>query len=119
MSDPDVQLAWTAMPYRAPVTDRDGNRIGTAESLLGDEESLNAALIAADAEPMAAAPMAPAKALATTAEISRFDMLVLLARSCMNLLPRGDAGSGRFFSRFAAAPAEVTAAWTTTVHESV
>ena len=26
------------MPYRAPVTDRDGNRIGTAESLLGDEE---------------------------------------------------------------------------------
>ena len=25
------------MPYRAPVTDRDGNRIGTAESLLGDE----------------------------------------------------------------------------------
>jgi len=37
MSDPDAQLAWTAMPYRAPVTDRDGNRIGTAESLLGDE----------------------------------------------------------------------------------
>jgi len=25
------------MPYRAPVTDRDGKPIGTAESLLGDE----------------------------------------------------------------------------------
>jgi hypothetical protein len=25
------------MPYRAPVTDREGRRIGTAESLLGDE----------------------------------------------------------------------------------
>jgi hypothetical protein len=37
MSDLEAQLAWTAMPYRAPVTDRDGGRIGTAESLLGDE----------------------------------------------------------------------------------
>jgi hypothetical protein len=37
MSDLDAQLAWTAMPYRAPVTDREGGRIGTAESLLGDE----------------------------------------------------------------------------------
>jgi hypothetical protein len=37
MSDPDAQLAWTAMPYRAPVTDREGRPFGTAESLLGDE----------------------------------------------------------------------------------
>ena len=36
MSDPDAQLAWTAMPYRAPVVDREGGRFGTAESLLGD-----------------------------------------------------------------------------------
>jgi len=34
----EEQIAWTAMPYRAPVLDADGNRIGTAESLLGDEE---------------------------------------------------------------------------------
>jgi hypothetical protein len=26
------------MPYRAPVTDREGRTFGTAESLLGDEE---------------------------------------------------------------------------------
>ena len=37
MSDLDAPLAWTAMPYRAPVIDREGNRIGMAESLLGDE----------------------------------------------------------------------------------
>jgi hypothetical protein len=37
MSDPDAQVAWTAMPYRAPVTDREGRRFGTAESLLGDQ----------------------------------------------------------------------------------
>src|SRR2546430_17093488 len=37
MSDLDAQVAWTAMPYRAPVIDGEGNRIGTAESLLGDE----------------------------------------------------------------------------------
>lgn len=34
----EEQIAWTAMPHRAPVLDSDGNRIGTAESLLGDEE---------------------------------------------------------------------------------
>jgi len=34
----EEQIAWTAMPYRAPVLDSAGNRIGTAESLLGDEE---------------------------------------------------------------------------------
>ena len=33
----EEQVAWTAMPYRAPVLDADGNPIGTAESLLGDE----------------------------------------------------------------------------------
>jgi hypothetical protein len=37
MSDPDVQVAWTAMPYRAPVLDREGAHFGSAESLLGDE----------------------------------------------------------------------------------
>jgi hypothetical protein len=34
----EEQVAWTAMPYQAPVLDAQGNRIGTAESLLGDEE---------------------------------------------------------------------------------
>ena len=34
----EEQIAWTAMPYRAPVLDAAGNRIGTAESLLGDED---------------------------------------------------------------------------------
>jgi hypothetical protein len=33
----EIPLAWTAMPYRAPVLDRDGGSVGTAESLLGDE----------------------------------------------------------------------------------
>jgi hypothetical protein len=33
----EEQVAWTATPYRAPVLDADGNPIGTAESLLGDE----------------------------------------------------------------------------------
>ncbi len=37
MSDPGDQVAWIATPYRAPVVDREGNRFGTAESLLGDE----------------------------------------------------------------------------------
>ncbi len=36
-TDRETPLAWTAMPYRAPVLGKDGNRIGTAESLLGDE----------------------------------------------------------------------------------
>jgi hypothetical protein len=31
-------LAWTAMPYRAPVLDTSRNVIGSAESLLGDED---------------------------------------------------------------------------------
>lgn len=37
--DPGTPVAWTAMPYRAPVLDREGNVIGTTESLLGDEAS--------------------------------------------------------------------------------
>ena len=31
-------VAWTDTPYRAPVLDRNGQRIGTTESLLGDEQ---------------------------------------------------------------------------------
>jgi len=31
-------VAWTAMPYRARVVTAEGDEIGTAESLLGDEE---------------------------------------------------------------------------------
>jgi hypothetical protein len=31
-------LAWKAMPYRAVVMTADGKEVGTAESLLGDEE---------------------------------------------------------------------------------
>ena len=38
MSDPaEEQVAWMATPYRAKVLDVDGQVIGTAESLLGDE----------------------------------------------------------------------------------
>jgi hypothetical protein len=38
MNDADEhQVAWLAMPYRAPVLDAGGQQIGTAESLLGDE----------------------------------------------------------------------------------
>jgi hypothetical protein len=37
--DPGTPVAWTAMPYRAPVLDKEGNLIGTTESLLGDEAS--------------------------------------------------------------------------------
>ena len=33
----EIPLAWTAMPYRAPVFDKHGAHVGTAESLLGDE----------------------------------------------------------------------------------
>jgi hypothetical protein len=36
-SPEEIPVAWTAMPYRAPVIDKEGRRIGTAESLLGDE----------------------------------------------------------------------------------
>lgn len=31
------EIAWLAMPLKAPVLDRDGAQIGTAEGLLGDE----------------------------------------------------------------------------------
>lgn len=33
----EQQVAWTDTPYRAPVLDRNHTRIGTTESLLGDE----------------------------------------------------------------------------------
>ncbi|MBO0703158.1 MAG: PRC-barrel domain-containing protein [Candidatus Dormibacteraeota bacterium] len=33
----EQQVAWTDTPYRAPVLDRNGQQIGTTESLLGDE----------------------------------------------------------------------------------
>ncbi len=33
----EEQVAWTATPYRAPVLDSAHNEIGTAESLMGDE----------------------------------------------------------------------------------
>jgi hypothetical protein len=36
--DDETTVAWRAMPYRAPVVAADGSEIGTAESLLGDEE---------------------------------------------------------------------------------
>jgi hypothetical protein len=32
------EVAWIATPYRAPVLDTDGEALGTAESLLGDED---------------------------------------------------------------------------------
>lgn len=35
--DSGTPVAWTATPYHAPVLDKEGARIGTAESLLGDE----------------------------------------------------------------------------------
>lgn len=34
----EKQVAWIAMPYRAPVMDASGAEIGTAESLMGDEK---------------------------------------------------------------------------------
>jgi hypothetical protein len=34
----EQEVAWTAMPYRAPVLDSAGNEIGTTESLMGDED---------------------------------------------------------------------------------
>jgi hypothetical protein len=34
----DEQVSWLVTPYRAPVLDADGDRMGTAESLLGDEQ---------------------------------------------------------------------------------
>jgi hypothetical protein len=38
MFEDETVVAWRAMPYRAPVVAADGSEIGTAESLLGDEE---------------------------------------------------------------------------------
>jgi hypothetical protein len=35
----DDQLSWRATPYQAPVLDSEQNQIGTAESLLGDENA--------------------------------------------------------------------------------
>ena len=35
-TDQEIPLSWMAMPYRVPVLDRNGKRIGTAESLEGD-----------------------------------------------------------------------------------
>jgi len=35
----DDPIAWTATPYHVPVLDADGQKIGTAESLLGDESA--------------------------------------------------------------------------------
>lgn len=35
----DDEISWRATPYRAPVLDSDRNRIGTAESLLADDNS--------------------------------------------------------------------------------
>jgi hypothetical protein len=38
MLEDEAAVAWTAMPYRCAVYAADGTEIGTAESLLGDEE---------------------------------------------------------------------------------
>jgi hypothetical protein len=38
MYEDETAVAWKAMPYRAPVVAADGSEIGSAESLLGDEE---------------------------------------------------------------------------------
>lgn len=38
MFENETQVAWRAMPYRAPVVGFDGSEIGAAESLLGDED---------------------------------------------------------------------------------
>jgi hypothetical protein len=35
----DDPIAWTATPYHVPVLDGEGDKIGTAESLLGDENA--------------------------------------------------------------------------------
>ncbi len=39
MFEDEQAVAWIAMPYRAMVYGSDGSEIGTAESLLGDEEA--------------------------------------------------------------------------------
>jgi hypothetical protein len=38
MFDDETVVAWRAMPYRAAVVAADGSDIGTAESLLADDE---------------------------------------------------------------------------------
>jgi len=38
MFESEPALAWQAMPYRSKVYGADGSEVGTAESLLGDEE---------------------------------------------------------------------------------
>src|SRR4030088_3400324 len=38
MFDDETVVAWRAMPYRATVVADDGSEIGTAESLLADDE---------------------------------------------------------------------------------
>ncbi|MGH7764500.1 MAG: hypothetical protein ACREOM_08805 [Candidatus Dormibacteraceae bacterium] len=38
MFEDETVVAWQAMPYRAAVVTEDGSRIGSAESLLGDEK---------------------------------------------------------------------------------
>jgi hypothetical protein len=38
MFEDETAVAWIAMPYRATVVAADGSEIGTAESLLGDEQ---------------------------------------------------------------------------------
>jgi hypothetical protein len=35
-TEQEIPLSWMAMPYRVPVLNRNGRRIGTAESLEGD-----------------------------------------------------------------------------------
>ena len=39
MFETEAALAWSAMPYRAPVYAADTSEIGSAESLLGDEDA--------------------------------------------------------------------------------
>jgi hypothetical protein len=39
MRTDDDEISWRATPYRAPVLDSDRNRIGTAESLLADDNA--------------------------------------------------------------------------------
>ncbi len=36
-ADDEREIAWLAMPEKAPVVGRDGSEIGRAEGLLGDE----------------------------------------------------------------------------------
>ena len=37
--DPEIPVAWTAMPYRAPIIESTGAEAGVAESLEGDESN--------------------------------------------------------------------------------